>query len=61
MNNENRPHSREKTVGNGSANVNKGRKINTGGMNVGSGGRTGANSANRYSGRPSERYTTQTK
>ena len=48
MNNGNRPHSRDKKVGQGTANVGKGRK--TGSGSVGFGGRTGSASSGRAAG-----------
>ena len=42
-----RPHSREKTTGSGSASVGKGRKVNTGSRPVGAGGRGGKSSGGR--------------
>ena len=56
MDNNQRPHSREKTTGTGSAGVNKGKQVNTGSRPVGAGGRggnvTGGRSGNTTGGRP---------
>ena len=46
MDNENRPHSRKKTVGSGSAHVGKGDRVDTGSRPVGSGGRPNGGSYN---------------
>ena len=47
MDNNNRPHSRQKTVGNGSVNAGRGNKVNTGSRPVGFGGRTQGSSGGR--------------
>ena len=51
MNKENRPHSREKTVRTGTANVSRGRKVDTGSRPVGFGGRNEGSSGRRSTGR----------
>lgn len=52
MDNNQRPHSRQKTVGSGSAGVGKGRQVTTGSRPVGSGGRTGSGGTGGTGGRP---------
>ena len=52
MDQQNRPHSRQKTTGTGSAGVGRGRQVNTGSRPVGSGGRTPSAPGN-----PGERST----
>ncbi len=55
MDNNQRPHSRNKTVGSGSAGLNTGRKVNTGSGPVGGGRTSSGGSAGRRSAYPSAR------
>ena len=53
MNQNQKPHSREKKVGSGSANVRKGQRVNTGSRPAGGSGRPGGLSSYRPSSKPS--------